>query len=70
VSPSLEQKIDRLISLLEEQELASYRKTCNSNKNIGLNLATNTILASMVGYFLFRIMDAHFRGKTPTKKHR
>jgi len=65
---SLEQKIDRLIILLEEQEMASYRKTCNNNKNIGLDLTTNTVLASMVGYFLFRIMDTHFRGRSARKR--
>lgn len=57
----LEKKIDRLIALLEEKEMSSYRKQCLNHKHLSLELIVNTILASMVGYFMFRIMDHHFR---------
>ena len=57
----LEQKVDRLIVLLEEQEMAGYRQACLNNKNMLRELVINTVLASIVGYFMFRILDLHFR---------
>lgn len=58
---SLEQKIDRLTLLLEEQEMAKYRQSCMTNRNMLRELLLNTILASVMGYFMFRVMDLHFR---------
>lgn len=60
---NLEKKLDRLISLLEEQELVNYHQQCkqHSGKNLFREVILNTILASVVGYFMFRILDAHFR---------
>jgi len=52
---SLETKIDRLIVLLETQEAAQR------NFHLSKELLLNTFLASVVGYFVFRIMDCHFR---------
>jgi len=57
----LEKKVDRLTQLLADQELASYRASCSGNKTMVKELVLNTILASIVGYFMFRIMDVHFR---------
>jgi len=58
---SLERKVDRLITLLEEKEMASYSKQCRDHQHLTLEMITNTVLGSMVGYFLFRVMDHHFR---------
>jgi hypothetical protein len=55
----LEKKIDRLIRLLEDQEMASYRQGCTANKKMAQELILNTILASTVGYLMFRILDIH-----------
>ena len=57
----LEKKVDRLIQLLADQELASYRATCQGNSKMAQELIMNTVLASVVGYFMFRILDIHFR---------
>jgi len=45
----LEKKVDRLIQLLADQELASYRASCSDNKTMARELILNTILASIVG---------------------
>lgn len=63
VLSELEQKVDRLIRLLEDQEMASYQASCLTNKKMIQELVLNTILASVVGYFMFRIMDHHFRAQ-------
>lgn len=55
----LEKKIDHLILLLEEQSVAPGGK-CQKPKQMIIDLITNTVLASMLGYFMFRIMDHHF----------
>lgn len=57
----LEKKVDRLIQLLADQEMASYRASCSGNRKMAQELILNTILASIVGYFMFRILDIHFR---------
>ena len=54
-------KLDRLIKLLEEQELQQYRDTCLGNKNMLRDTVLNTVLASALGYFMFRVFDMHFR---------
>lgn len=51
-------KIDRLIALLEEQEARILKQ---SKFSLTRDLITNTILASMMGYFMFRVLDFHFR---------
>jgi len=55
-----ENKIDKLIDLLEDHNLINLRQRCQ-HKNLVRELVLNTILASVVGYFMFRIMDHHFR---------
>ena len=57
----LETKVDRLIRLLEEKELNSYAQHSHANQNMVQELILNTVLASVVGYFMFRILDHHFR---------
>jgi len=57
----LKQKIDRLIFLLEEQEIANYHQVASQNRIVHRELILNTILASAVGYFIMRILDHHFR---------
>lgn len=57
----LEKKIDRLTQLLADQELAAYQASCTGNRNMARDLILNTVLASVVGYFMFRILDIHFR---------
>ena len=64
---NLETKIDRLIRLLEEKELNSYAQQSSANQNMVQELILNTVLASVVGYFMFRILDHHFRAQ-PKKK--
>jgi len=59
--PGLEKKVDRLIQLLEDQEMSSYQKGCSANRKMATELILNTILASTVGYFIFRILDIHLR---------
>tara|TARA_Y100001935_G_scaffold40619_1_gene32674 strand:- start:172 stop:366 length:195 start_codon:yes stop_codon:yes gene_type:complete len=59
----LEKKVDRLIRLLEDQELATYHSQCGGGHKIVRELVLNTVLASAVGYFMFRILDHHFRAK-------
>ena len=55
---TLEPKIDRLIALLEEQEAHNLWK---GKTSLSRDLIANTLLASVVGYFIFRILDCHFR---------
>jgi len=55
---SLDSRIDRLIALLEEQEARQLKQ---SKFSLTRDLITNTILASMMGYFMFRVLDYHFR---------
>lgn len=62
MNQQLELKVNRLISLLEEQEFQHYRQTCAGNKTMLRDMIINTVLASVTGYFLFRVMDLHFRG--------
>jgi len=57
---ALEQKIERLIGLLEEQELAHLRQNSRVSP-LHRELILNVILASCVGYFIMRILDCHFR---------
>ena len=58
----LEKKVDRLTRLLEDQELAAYHASCSGgSRRMVQELVLNTILASIVGYFMFRILDVHFR---------
>lgn len=61
---TLEEKIDKVLRLMEEQDLASL---CNNRspsvQSMAKDLVLNTVLASAVGYFMFRIMDAHFGGR-------
>ncbi len=57
----LQQKIDRLIFLLEEQEAANYHQAALQSRIVHRELILNTILASAVGYFIMRILDHHFR---------
>lgn len=57
----LEAKLDHLIRLLEDKEMASYHKQCLGSKQMLQELVVNTVLASMLGYFMFRVMDYHFR---------
>lgn len=57
----LKQKIDKLIFLLEGQEMATYQQNSSQTKLIHCELILNTILASAVGYFIMRILDHHFR---------
>lgn len=54
---TLETKIDRLTALLEEQESRSLK----IRPNFVREMVLNTILASMVGYFMMRILDCYFR---------
>lgn len=61
MTPIQEQKIDRLIRLLEEQEVGAIARQCSSNRRMIQELVINTVLASAVGYFMFRILDFHFR---------
>lgn len=61
MSVGLERKIDRLTTLLEEQEMSNYRQACLNNRHMLRDLVINTVLASVVGYFMFRVMDLHFR---------
>lgn len=49
-------KIDRILALLEKQELCAKQSQLR-------DILINTILASVVGYFIFRILDAHLRGR-------
>ena len=51
-------KIDRLIILMEEHANQHLR---HSSFSLTRDLITNTILASIVGYFMFRILDHHFK---------
>jgi hypothetical protein len=67
---NLEKKLDRLIRLLEDQELNAYTKQCAVNKNMVKELVLNTVLASAVGYFMFRIFDHHFRPAPKPKTRR
>lgn len=55
---NLDPKIDRLIALLEEQEVRQLRQ---SKFSLTRDLISNTLLASMMGYFIFRVLDYHFR---------
>jgi hypothetical protein len=61
----LEKKVDRLTRLLEDQELAAYHASSSGgSRKMVQELVINTILASVVGYFMFRILDIHFRPQT------
>lgn len=62
MNQQLELKLSRLIALLEEQEFQHYRQACFGNKNMLREMVINTVLASVMGYFMFRILDLHFRG--------
>jgi hypothetical protein len=57
----LERKIDRLVAHLEESELARYSQSCTNHKHLVRELVINSLLASVVGYFVFRILDHHLR---------
>ena len=61
MNDDLKQKIDKLIFLLENQEMANYQSTASQSSTIHRELILNTVLASAVGYFIMRILDHHFR---------
>jgi len=51
-------KLDRLITLLEDkEESAGLKRPCH--KALFRDVIFHTILASAVGYFMFRILDYH-----------
>lgn len=58
---SLEQKLDRLTALLIQHEENTVRAHCAQTKHVVRDLVVHTVLASIVGYFMFRILDHHFR---------
>lgn len=68
MSNALEKKIDHLIRLLEEKEVDSYAERSAANQKMVQELILNTVLASVVGYFMFRILDHHFRPQPKSKK--
>ena len=71
MSANLEKKLDRLIRLLEDQEMNAYRAQSVVNGKMLQELVLNTVLASALGYFMFRIFDHHFRAAPkPLKKSR
>jgi len=51
-------KIDRLTLLLEDHANQHLRQ---SPFSVTRDLITNTVLASIVGYFMFRILDHYFK---------
>lgn len=57
----LEKKLDHLLGLLEEQEAASFRQSCQAPQMVYRDLIINVILGSCVGYFIMRVLDHHFR---------
>jgi len=65
---SIEAKLDRLITLLETKEEDQLSQMCLSNKNLLRDLFVHTILASTVGYFLFRILDHYLGGQAGKSK--
>ncbi len=68
MSATLEKKVDRLIRLLEDKEAASYNQQSVANQRMIQELVLNTVLASAVGYFMFRILDYHFRPQPRSSK--
>jgi len=55
---ALAPKIDRLIFLLEEHEARALRQP---QWSLSRELVVNTVLASVIGYFMFRILDHYFK---------
>jgi len=59
--PTLEEKVDRLTALLVQHEENTVSANCTQGKHVVRDLIVHTVLASVVGYFMFRILDHHFR---------
>lgn len=59
--PSLEEKVDRLTALLIQHEENSVHAIRAPGNYVVRELVVHTVLASVVGYFMFRILDHHFR---------
>ena len=57
MSSDTQGKLDRLITLLEAQELLRLKRPCN--KTMFRDVILHTMLASAVGYFMFKILDHH-----------
>lgn len=57
MSSNTQDKLSRLIALLETQELARLKRPCN--KTMFRDVILHTMLASAVGYFMFKILDYH-----------
>lgn len=71
MSTDIDQKLDRLIRLLEDQESGLMHRHCaHSDFKMIREIVLNSVLASAVGYFMFRIMDYHFRAKPKVKSNR
>jgi hypothetical protein len=58
---NLEAKLDRIISLIEPKD-APLVRPCS--KRLFRDMLLQTVLASVTGYFMFRILDHHFGKRT------
>jgi len=65
----LEAKVDYLICLLQEWHNASTRHSlAASNASMARDLIVSTFLGSIVGYFMFKILDHHLGNYPQARK--
>lgn len=62
------QKLDRIARLLEDMHDDRIKSRFEHNHMVW-DLILTTVCGSVVGYFLFRILDLHF-GSVPIRKKR
>lgn len=55
-----DQKLEKIINMLEEQEVAQLHRNSIDNRTMVRDLILNTVLASTVGFFIFKILNLHF----------